>query len=81
MRITDRGADVCDIDWDLGQQQFSAVALYDERSQQLHASFANLADGWFGIISYRREGDRWVGEWAIYNTGSDFRGREILTRR
>lgn len=79
--ITERGADVCTIDWDLGGQQFAAVALFDSRSQQLHGSYANLAEGWFGIISYRLEGNRWVGEWAIYNTGNGLRGRERLTRR
>lgn len=79
--ITERGADVCTIDWDLGGQQFAAVALFDSRSQQLHGSYANLAEGWFGIISYRLEGNRWVGEWAIYNTGNGLRGRETLTRR
>lgn len=80
--IAERGADVCTIDWVVGRgQRFSAVALYDERTQQLHGSYANLEEGWFGIISYRREGDRWVGEWAIYDTGTSDRGREILTRR
>lgn len=80
--IAERGADVCTIDWVVGRnQRFSAVALYDERTQQLHGSYANLEEGWFGVISYHREGDRWVGEWAIYNTGTSDRGREILTRR
>lgn len=80
--IAERGADVCTIDWVVGRgQRFSAVALYDERTQQLHGSYANLEEGWFGIISYRREGERWVGEWAIYNTGTSDRGREVLTRR
>lgn len=36
--ITDLGADVCEIEWDLGGQHFSAVALYDSRGSQLHAS-------------------------------------------
>ncbi len=79
--ITERGADVCTIDWQLGAQTFAAVALYDARTDQLHGSYANLDDGWFGIISYRHEGNRWVGEWAIYNTGNNLRGREVLTRR
>ncbi len=80
--IAERGADVCTIDWVVGRnQRFSAVALYDERTQQLHGSYANLEEGWFGVISYRLEGDRWVGEWAIYNTGTSDRGREVLTRR
>lgn len=79
--IGERGADVCTIDWNLGRQEFSAVALFDSRTQQLHASYANLEEGWFGIISYRLEGNRWVGEWAIYNTGNGLRGRETLTRR
>jgi|GEM_PF-6181971 len=79
--ITDRGADVCDIEWDLGGQHFSAVALYDARTNQLHGSYANLEQGWFGIISYRISGNRMEGEWAIYNSGTSNRGRENLTRR
>lgn len=81
VRITDRGADVCEIEWDLGQQHFAAVALFDARTNQLHASYANLEAGWYGIISYRIENSRMTGEWAIYNSGTSDRGREILTRR
>jgi len=79
--IGDRGADVCTIDWTLGAQRFSAVALYDERTQQLHGSYADLEGGWFGIISYRLVDGRWVGEWAVYQSDAGLRGREILSRR
>ena len=80
--IRDRGADVCEIDWDLGGQRFSAVGFYDPRTQELHASYANLEQGWFGIISYRATGNgRLEGEWAVYNSGTGDRGREVLTRR
>ena len=79
--ITDRGADMCNIEWDLGGQHFSAVALFDSRANQLHGAYANLEQGWFGIISYRVTGARMEGDWAIYNSGTSNRGREILTRR
>ena len=79
--ITDRGADVCEIEWDLGGQHFSAVALYDPQTNQLHGSYANIEQGWFGIISYRVTRQRLEGDWAVYNSGASDRGREILTRR
>ncbi len=81
VRISERGADVCDIEWDLGQQHFAAVALFDSRTNQLHAAYANLEQGWYGIVSYRITGTRMEGEWAIYNSGSSNRGRENLIRR
>ena len=79
--IADRGDNVCTIDWDLGGQRYTAVGLFDPASGRLNASYANLDDGWFGIISYRTENGRLVGEWVVYNSGSNARGREILTRR
>ena len=80
--IRDRGADVCEIEWDLGgRQHFSAVALFDPRSGEMHGAYANLEQGWFGIISYRRSDEGFAGEWAVYNSGASDRGREVLIAR
>jgi hypothetical protein len=81
VEISDRGANVCTIEWDLGGQHFAAVGFFDPSTNELNASYANIEAGWFGIISYRLANGRLDGEWAIYNSGTNQRGREILTRR
>ena len=47
----------------------------------LNIAYANIADGWFGQISYEVDGSVLTGKWTVYSTTANLVGTERLTRR
>lgn len=71
---------VCQLDWKIANQLFGGVGFYDAETGNLDVGYANLQQGWFGQVSYRRDGDNLRGEWAIYGESKGAIGIEILSK-
>jgi len=72
---------LCQLDWRIGSQVFGGLGTYDASSKMLHASYADLTAGWFGIVFYKDAGTTMNGQWAVYNDKSGKLGTEILTKQ
>ena len=71
--------DTCVMDWRIGQQRFGGVGMHTDN--RLDIAYADLNQGWFGLVSYRQTAHGFTGQWAVYGASDGFLGKENLRAR
>jgi hypothetical protein len=72
---------VCVMEWLIGGQVFSGIGAYNPSNKIFNVSYANLKEGWFGLVWYLDNGNTLEGKWVVAGTKDGRLGYEILTRK
>lgn len=58
------------VDWKIGNQLFGGAGIYYPDKKLFTVGYADLKQGWFGIVNYDVVGNELKGKWTVYKKGN-----------